>query len=228
MSNKGNLNSKIDLEIELKRVFPEFSQPLIEEIVQHGVYQKISEGTEIMDMGSQIREVPLLLQGKIKVFRPDDHGNELFLYFLHPGNACALSLVCSVSNGKSNVRAETVEDCRIIAVPVRYMDEWMLKHRTWYYYVLSTYRSRLEEVLKTVDGIAFHKMDERLVKYLLKYQKSNNENILHITHQDIAYELNSSREVISRLLKKMEQRELIKLGRNSIEILQSLEELVDF
>jgi len=224
-----NSNPKnLELEIELKRVFPEFSQLLIEEIIEHGTHHHIAEGTELMDAGGSIREVPLLLEGRIKVFRPDDHGNELFLYFLHPGNACALSLVCSAGTGKSNVRAETTENCRIISIPVKLMDEWMLKYRTWYYYVLGTYRARLEEVLKTVDGIAFHKMDERLVKYLLKNQESSGESILHLTHQDIAYELNSSREVISRLLKKMEQRGTIKLGRNSIEIVQSLSELVDF
>lgn len=213
---------------QLKDVFPEFSLDLIEDILHTGTHRFIDAGTEIMDVGKQIREVPLLLKGKIKVFRPDEQGNELFLYFLYPGDACALSLVCSASTGRSNVRAEAVEECEIIAVPVQYMDEWMRKYRTWYYYVLGTYRARLEEVLRTVDGIAFHNMDERLVKYLLKNQEAAGGNELHITHQDIAYELNSSREVISRLLKKLEQRGVISLGRNSIKILKPLEQLIDY
>ncbi|MCB9245220.1 MAG: Crp/Fnr family transcriptional regulator [Flavobacteriales bacterium] len=212
----------------LKDIFPEFSMDLIEEIIACGTHKFIDAGTEIMDIGRPIREVPLLLKGKIKVFRPDELGNELFLYFLYPGDACALSLVCSASTGRSNVRAEAVEECEVMAVPVQYMDEWMRKYRTWYYYVLGTYRGRFEEVLRTVDGIAFHNMDERLVRYLLKNQEAAASDELHITHQDIAYELNSSREVISRLLKKLEQRGIISLGRNSIKILKPLEKLVDF
>jgi CRP/FNR family transcriptional regulator len=209
----------MDLAQELKILFPEFSKDLIDEMVEVGEIRQLYPDEEIMDVGKHIHEVPLLLEGKMKIFRPDEFGHELFLYYLYPGQACALSLVCSVSTGKSNVRAQTVEKCTILAIPVKYMDEWMRKYRTWYYYVLSTYRMRLEDVLKTVDEIAFHNMDERLIKYLRKNQKASESNNLHITHQDIAYELNSSREVISRLLKKMEQRSMIKLGRSHIEII---------
>lgn len=209
----------MDLAQELKILFPEFSKDLIDEMVEVGVLRQIYPDEEIMDVGKHINEVPLLLEGKMKIFRPDEFGHELFLYYLYPGQACALSLVCSASIGKSNVRAQTVEKCTILAIPVKYMDEWMRKYRTWYYYVLSTYRLRLEDVLKTVDEIAFHNMDERLINYLLKNQEAGGSSNLNITHQDIAYELNSSREVISRLLKKMEQRSMIKLGRSHIEII---------
>lgn len=217
-----------ELEFKIKGIFPDFSKPLIDEIIKVGTLKTVPSGEQIMDVGRHINDVPLLLKGKIKVYRPDEKGNELFLYFLYPGDACALSLVCSVSTGKSNVRAETVEECSILNIPVKYMDNWMREYRSWYYYVLSTYRARLEEVLKTVDNIAFHKMDERLMQYLVKNQKAAGKDQLHITHQDIAYELNSSREVISRLLKKMEQKEWIKLGRNSIDILVDLGEKLDY
>lgn len=227
-SMEGISMDKGELELEIKRVFPEFSKPLIDEIVEGGVLKSVPPGEQIMDVGRHINEVPLLLKGKIKVYRPDERGNELFLYFLYPGDACALSLVCSASTGKSNVRAETLEECTMLNVPVKYMDSWMREYRSWYYYVLSTYRARLEEVLKTVDNIAFHKMDERLMQYLLKNQRASGSNQLHLTHQDIAYELNSSREVISRLLKKLEQKEWIKLGRNSIDILVDLKEKLDY
>lgn len=212
---------KETLHLRLKHKFPEFSTSLIDEIIENGKHTFIPKDEVIMDAGRMITEIPLLLEGKIKVYRPDDLGNELFLYFLYPGDACAISLSCSYGNQRiSRIRAETEEECEVISVPIHHMDEWMLQHRTWYYFVLGTYRFRFEEILKTLDSIAFHKLDERLVLYLKKLQEARGSNHLeNITHQDIAYELNSSREVISRLLKKLEQRGNIQLGRNHIILL---------
>jgi CRP/FNR family transcriptional regulator, anaerobic regulatory protein len=199
--------------------FPEFSEALIEDIIENGQLKEIPKDTLLMDVGKTIHSIPLILEGNMKVLRPDDDGNELFLYYLFPGDACALSLVCSFSNRIGNVRAETIEDSTVLFLPIKFMDEWMTKHRTWYYYVLNTYRRRLEDVLQTVDSIAFHNMDERLVNYLKKAMDLNRSTLIETTHQDIATELNSSREVISRLLKKLEQRGRIKISRNKIEIL---------
>lgn len=206
---------------KIRSKFPEFSSPLIDEILEKGKHKFIPHDEIIMDVGKTIIEIPLLLEGKIKVYRPDENEHELFLYYLYPGDACAISLSCSAGPRRiSRIRAETEEECEVMSIPIQYMDEWMLKHRTWYYYVLNTYRFRFEEVLKTLDTIAFHKLDERLVIYLQKLREARNSNQLeNITHQDIAYELNSSREVISRLLKKLEQLGRIKLGRNHIELI---------
>lgn len=209
------------LHLRLKNNFPEFSAPLIDEIIEKGKHKFIPSDEVIMDAGKMITEIPLLLKGRIKVYRPDDSGNELFLYFLYPGDACAISLSCSYGNQRiSRIRAETEEECEVLAVPIHHMDEWMLQHRTWYYFVLGTYRFRFEEILKTLDSIAFHKLDERLVIHLKKLREAQgSDHLENITHQDIAYELNSSREVISRLLKKLEQRGHIHLGRNHIQLL---------
>lgn len=207
------------LEQILRAKFPDFSEELIQDMVEHGEVKNLPANSILMDVGKSIQSIPLLLEGNMKVMRPDDEGNELFLYYLYPGDACALSLVCSFSNRNSNVRAETIEDSSLLFVPIKFMDEWMSKHRSWYHYVLSTYQRRLEGVLQTVDSIAFRKMDERLIDYLKKVMDMSRSNVIHSTHQDIAQELNSSREVISRLLKKLEQRGQIKLGRNKIEVI---------
>lgn len=202
----------------LKDKFESFNTPLIEDIAANSHFMDVPAGDIIMDIGWYIKQVPLLYKGHVKVFREDDDGNELFLYYLYPGDACAISLVCSGHEKISKIRAVALEDSQFIAFPIKYMDEWMLKHKDWYYFVLDTYSFRFEEVLKTVDDIAFHKMDERLVRYLKKARKAHDSDTIPTSHQDIAYELNSSREVISRLLKKLEQRGQIVLHRGQIEI----------
>jgi CRP/FNR family transcriptional regulator len=142
------------------------------------------------------------------------------MYYLQPGQACAISMVCATKNEKSQVMAKVVEDVELILVPLSLMDKWMMKHRSWYEFVIHTYRSRFEEVLEVIDSIAFRAMDERLEFYLKRHATSCGCGDLKLSHQEIASDLNTSREVISRLLKKMEQRNLVKLHRNHIELIQ--------
>ncbi len=204
----------------LSEKFPQFSKELKADIAANADFKMVPGGATLMDIGQFIKVVPLLFDGKIKVLREDEEGNELFLYFLYPGEACAISLVCSGKEKISRIRAIAIEDSEFISFPIKFMDEWMLHHKSWYHFVLETYSYRFEEVLKTVDDIAFHKMDERLLSYLKKSKKAFGNNILNISHQDIACELNSSREVISRLLKKLEQRGQLKIGRGKIELIK--------
>jgi CRP/FNR family transcriptional regulator len=204
----------------LSRHFPSFSSELKEEIAEGYRIWSIPAGENLMEIGQKIDGVPLLVEGSVKIFREDEDGNELFLYYLYPGEACAISLVCSSGKERiSSIRAQAVEDSHFIVFPIGYMDEWMRKHPSWYEYVLSTYRFRFEEILQSIDEIAFHKLDERLLNYLDKNVEGTGSRILRTSHQDIATELHTSREVISRLLKKLEQRNQVKLSRNQIEVL---------
>lgn len=210
----------MDIKETLNRHFPSLSEELVQEMTSYANEWKVKSGDVIMDIGSKIGRVPLLVEGMVKVFREDNEGNELFLYYLYPGEACAISLVCSTGKEKiSSIRALAVEDCTFISFPIEKMDEWMQKHSSWYQYVLGTYRYRFEELLNTVDEIAFHNMDERLLSYLDKNVEAQGSRIIQTSHQEIAYELNTSREVISRLLKKLEQRGKVKVARNQIEVL---------
>ena len=120
---------------------------------------------------------------------------------------------------KSQIMAKVVEDAELIMVPLQLMDKWMTEHRSWYEFVIDTYRSRFEEVLIVIDSIAFRSMDERLEFYLKRNARTNQTNDIQISHQEIANDLSSTREVISRLLKKMEQRGFVKLHRSHIELL---------
>jgi CRP/FNR family transcriptional regulator len=204
----------------LKKLFPSFSNELIIDITAHASTQIAKSGEVIMRTGQYIKNTVLITKGKIKVYREDIEGGEFLMYYLQPGQACAISLICATKNEKSQIMAKVVEDVELIMIPLSLMDKWMMQHRSWYEFVIDTYRSRFEEVLEVIDSIAFRAMDERLEFYLKRHADACNCKDLKLSHQEIASELNTSREVISRLLKKMEQRGLVKLNRNQIELLK--------
>lgn len=170
--------------------------------------------------GQYFRSVLLVVQGLIKVYREDQEGNEFFIYYLQPGQGCALSMKCPVRNEKSQVMAKAVIETTVIAVPMEHMDHWMHEYKSWYYFVLETYRKRMEELLETIDQIAFSNMDERLLNYIKRERQIHNSSILTINNTEVAEELNSSREVISRLMKKLSEKGSIRLLKNQrVEIL---------
>ena len=206
-------------EQELKSLFPSFDDALIAELAGASHRKTFKGGTMLMKTGQYIRSTMIVLEGLVKVFREDEEGNEYFMYFIEPGQACALSMVCSSTQDTSELTAIAVGDIEVLVVPLAKMDEWMTRYKPWYQFVLKTYRKRFEELLVTIDHVAFRNMDERLVFYLKKNRETLKSNIIPLTHAEIANELNSSREVISRLMKKLSDRGVVKLNRNSVEII---------
>lgn len=201
---------------QLKKLFPTFEESLIEELVNHGTITEVNAGETILRVGQTIRSTMIVIDGLVKLYREDDEGKEFFIYHLNAGQACSLSMVCAIKHETSEVLAKAMTDATILSIPLEFMDKWMAKYKSWYQFVITSYRNRFEELLKTIDAIAFSNMDERLENYLRK-QVSKLGNTLKMTHQEIATDLNSSREVISRLLKKMEAKGLVIINRNSIE-----------
>jgi CRP/FNR family transcriptional regulator, anaerobic regulatory protein len=205
----------------LKHLFPTFTPSLNEAINQYGSIDSFKAGSVIMRTGQYIKNTVLVTKGKIKIYRQDDEGGEFFMYYLQPGQACAISMICATKSERSQIMAKVDEDAELIMIPLHLMDKWMMEHRSWYEFVIDTYRNRFEEVLMVVDNIAFRAMDERLEFYLKRQQEVCGCDQIQVSHQDIANDLNTSREVISRLLKKMEQRGLIELHRNAISFIKS-------
>jgi CRP/FNR family transcriptional regulator, anaerobic regulatory protein len=197
-----------------------FEEELKKEILRIAKTYSISSGEIIMDIGQSINQIPLVLKGSIKILREDAEGNEIFLYYLEPGHACATSITCCMSGQRSTIRAVAEDDTVFLGIPIEYSDEWMVKFKSWKNFVMNTYAERFEELLKAIDQLAFKKMDERLAKYLHDKAALHDKSEIHISHQEIAYDLNTSREVISRLLKQLEKMGSIKLGRNRIIILE--------
>lgn len=204
----------------LKNTFPSFSNELIQEIESNAVHQSYKAGDVIMRTGQYINNTILLTEGQIKIYREGENGGEFFMYYLQPGQACAVSMICATKSQTSQIMAKAVEDVELIMIPLALMEKWMMEHRSWYEFVIFTYRTRFEEVLEVVDSIAFRAMDERLEFYLKRHADACGCKDLKLSHQEIGNELNTSREVISRLLKKMEQRGLVRLHRNHIELLK--------
>lgn len=196
-----------------------FEPALIDEIVKIGVYKEVSAGSDLIKHGNYIKSMPLLLSGSIKVMRPDNNGDELLLYYIERGDTCAMTMTCCLGNTKSEIHAMTETDTRLIMVPVSKMEEWSSKYKTWRNFVINSYHQRMMELLESVDNIAFNNMDARLENYINDKIKVNNSKHIYMTHKDIAADLYTSRVVISRLLKKMENMQKIKLHRSFIEVL---------
>lgn len=210
----------------LEKKLPQISdERLRSALAENGTVRKYQAGEAIMSPGKFIRFVPLILEGSIKVIRADDEGRELFLYYLQPGETCALSLTCYSSAKPSEVKAIAEEDTTVLAIPIELHNEWMTEYRQWKKFIALTYQSRFQELLKTLDAVAFKRLDQRLVEYLIAKMTLQKINQIQITHQEIATELGTSREVVSRLLKQLEKKKWIELGRNIIYIREDLAEL---
>jgi len=194
-----------------------FEKELQEEILKIGIHKSFHPNDILIREGQFITSFPLVLKGLIRVTRNNDEGNELLLYYLKQKEVCAMSLTCCMSNLTSNVKAVAEEETEVIMLPVDMLDNWMCKYPGWKHFVMQTFQNRFRELIETIDTIAFLKLDDRLVKYFTDKNKTTGATTLHETHQDLALKLNTSREVISRLLKKLEKDGKIKLSRNFID-----------
>lgn len=202
-------------ETHLAKIFPRFDKDLLHDIEAAAQPLHFDEGDVLMRPGQYFKYAFLILEGRVKLYREGEDGNEFFLYYLERGDACALSMICAAKNEVSALKAVALSPVEALGIPLPYMDGLMKKHQAWYYFVLETYRARFEELLQVVDQIAFHSMDEKLAFYLKRQFEALGPK-LATTHQQIADDLNSSREVISRLLKKMETANLVTVSRHEI------------
>ncbi|MEP7376489.1 MAG: Crp/Fnr family transcriptional regulator [Chitinophagaceae bacterium] len=204
--------------MDWKKLFPQFEPELIGLIEKNAVERVFNAGDVIMRTGQYIKSTVLVMEGRIKIYRENNEGGEFLMYYLGPGDACAISMICAIQSQTSEIMAQAEEYTEVLMIPIQLMDDMMNKFKTWYQFVIQTYRSRFDELLAVVDNIAFRNMDERLEFYLKRHAGRTSKKLIELSHQQIADDLNSSREVISRLLKKMEQRNLVKLHRNMIEL----------
>jgi len=196
-----------------------FEPALINEICASGQLYTFSEQHILMDIGETIHFMPLVVSGSIKILTEDQEGNDLLLYYLETGDTCAVTLNCCTTTAKSKIRAIVEQDCEVLFIPIVKLDEWMVKYPKWRAFILESYNVRLDEMLKAIDSLAFQNMEERLMKYLKDKVWITKSTDLTITHAEIANDLHSSRVVISRLMKKLENNQKIKQHRNRIEIL---------
>lgn len=199
-----------------------FEPELLKEFEEKAKHIFVKEGDIILDIGQTVRIIPIVLSGTLKISRLDNNGNELLLYYVSPNESCAMSFTCCMQQFPSEVKAVAEDNVKFLAIPISTMDEWMMKYPTWKSFVMKTIRARFNELLHAIDQLAFQKLDERLIHYLQEKSKKTGSLLINLSHEQIAHELASSREVISRLLKKLENDKKLLLYRNQIKLLRAL------
>lgn len=197
-----------------------FEDQLIDEIIEVSTIKDFQEGDQLMDIGEYITKMPILLAGVIKIIREDQKDGEIVLYYIEEGGTCAMTLTCCFGETKSQVKAIAETNGSAIFIPVYKMEEWLIKFHSWRNFVLNSYNNRMNELLVTIDNLAFNNMEERLIKLLKAKAKIYNSIFIQNTHQELADELNTSRVVISRILKNLETQGVIQLNRKYIELLK--------
>ena len=196
-----------------------FEDKLIQDIGNTGQLYRIPEGETIIEYGQNLRRIPLILNGAIKILRLDALGDELLIYYLEKGETCTMTMTCCMGQKKSEIKAVAETEVEFISVPVEKMKDWTKKYESWMAFVFDSYNNRFDEMMQSIDSLAFGNMHDRLVKYLKDQVMIRKTTTLDHSHQDIAYDLHTSRVVISRLLKNLEREGIIKLGRNKISVL---------
>ena len=197
---------------------PEFkSQPqIVEKLNAYGTSKLFNEGDVILNENANIRAIPIVTRGSIRVMRTDDDGREILLYYIHAGESCIMSFLGGLHHDTSKVKAVAEEETEILFVPVERVNELIKEYPEWLDYIFRLYHKRFEELLEVVNAVAFKKTDERLLNLIKKKCELNNTNTLQVTHEQLAHDLGTARVVVSRLLKQMEHEGLVKLGRNKI------------
>lgn len=211
------------MEFDFTQIFKNVFEPeLIKEFEAKVKVVEAKEGDKIIGVGQTVRVIPFLLKGSLKVSRLDEKLNEIFLYYLNAMEGCAMTFTCCMQQFPSEVQAVAEEDVVYLAIPISVMDEWIVKYPTWKSFVMRTIRSRFNELMHAIDQLAFQKLDERLVTYLKEKSKITGSTVLNLSHTEIANDLASSREVVSRLLKKLELDGRLLLYRNQIKLLNAM------
>ncbi len=199
-------------------LFP-FEPELLAELSAVAQVRQFETGAVLMEPGQPMLYVPIVLSGSIKIMRPDDDAGELLLYYLNPSDSCALSISSMLSGDTSPVLAIVEERAEVLMVPIERAEDWMGRYASWRRFVFETYQKRFDNLLQTLDSVAFRQLDERLLAYLDQKAQLAGGRHLYLTHEDIARDLHTSREVISRLLKQLERLGRVSLSRNKISLL---------
>jgi len=214
---KNNDITAIDKTDLIKRTFPFLEKELVRELADVSALITLRTGESMLGEGDYIKSFPMVITGCLRVLRMSDNGNELLLYYLNQGEICSMSLTCCMSLQKSNIRMVAEENSLVLAIPVDKPERWMSDYRTWKEFMMYSYKKRFDELLDTIDSIAFTQLDQRLVRFFEDRFRSTGNSVFAGTHQDIAIQLNTSREVVSRLLRNLEKQDLIITERNSVD-----------
>lgn len=193
---------------------------LLEQLYRYSICKTYPPGSAILNENASVRSIPIVVRGVLRVLRTEADGREILLYYIRAGESCVMSFLGGLHNEKSKLRAEVEEEAEILFLPVEKVSLFIREYPQWLDYIFRLYHQRFEELLEIVNAIAFRKVDERLLTLLHKKAEISGNQTLTITHEQLANELGTARVVVSRLLKQLEDAEVVVLGRNKITLLQ--------
>ena len=195
------------------------SPELREKLYENAIIKTYREGDVILNENANIRAIPIVTKGSIRVIRTDEDGREILLYYIKAGESCIMSFLGGLHHEISKVKAEVEEDAEILFLPVDKVSLFIKEYPEWLDYIFRLYHKRFEELLEVINAIAFKKADERLLLLLNKKSELINSKTIVVTHEQLANELGTVRVVVSRLLKQLEDNRIVQLGRNKIILL---------
>ena len=208
------MNSKPNVSQALAHFHPD----LVAEIKSSAIHEEVPKEQEILREGQYVKVIPYVLDGLIKVFtRHED--KELLLYYIRPNESCIMSFAASLKNDPSKVFAIAEEDSSVLLLPADKVSQWTKRFPDINALFFQQYNLRYGELLDTIHHVLFDKMDKRLFHYLREKIRVTKTNPLKISHRQIANDLGTAREVISRTMKKLEAEKRVKQHANSIEVL---------
>jgi len=201
---------------------PLFEPELMQKVEANAALMNLNGGDVIMNIGKPVWGIPLLVKGTVKITRMNDEGQEILLYYVKAGETCAMAFTCWMTTQISSVKSTAEDDCVLYVIPGRIADEWMQQYQSWKKFIMTTILDGFTEVVKSIDDVAFRKMDDRLISYLKEKSKISGSALVNLTHQQVADELGTNRVVVSRLLKKLETDGRLLLFRSQIKLLPQL------
>lgn len=202
----------------LHRRFPLLEPVLIDEMLEFGQFMAFDAHAQLVKEGQYITLIPLVLSGVVKVFTSKDD-KELLLYYIKPDESCIMSFAASLKNEPTNIFAVTQEPCEVLLLPTSKVMQWVKMYPSFNLLFFSQYHTRYADLLQTIQQVVFEKLDSRLLFYLQEQAKVIGSNRIKMSHKQIANDLGTAREVVTRLMKKLEQENLVKQDGLFIEIL---------
>ncbi len=199
-----------------------FEKPLLDDLEKYGTLHTVEANEQLLNVGQMVTSIPIILSGSVKISRTDESGREILLYYVNPNEGCAMTFTCCMQLQKSEIRATAEEKTEFLSIPVEIMDKWITTYPTWKSFVMNTIRSRFNELIRTIDQLTFQKLDERLINYLKEKAQNTGSKVINLSHEQIATDLATSRVVVSRLLKTLENDKRVILYRNQIKLLSQL------
>lgn len=203
----------------LKKHLPFLEDKLLLEIAEYGQWVELGAGTQLLKEGQYVKVVPIVIAGLVKVFTQVEN-KELLLYYIKPSESCIMSFSAVLNNDPSKIFAVTEADSQLLLIPAEKISHWLKTYPKLNELFYQQYDARYAELIETIHQLLFNRLDQRIYDYLLELSHMKSNNIIQVKHRQIAQDLGTAREVITRTIKKLEKENKIRQTESGIEIIR--------